>query len=200
METSPLSRKPRATLLMPAGVGFTIQIDSEQMVVTSKSTNTLTVTRGANGTTAATHSSGANVNLAFDQRGAGFPRQADGNGDSTAVVDVGAFETAPEINVTGNGVSISDGDTTPDTADHTDFGSTSETGGTVTRTFTIENSGTADLAITGVTMSGADPGDFTVTTGPASPVTPANSTTFEVTFDPSATGTRSAVVNVANND
>ena len=34
----------------------------------------------------------ANQPLTTDQRGAGFPRTLDGNGDSTAVVDIGAFE------------------------------------------------------------------------------------------------------------
>jgi parallel beta-helix repeat protein len=32
------------------------------------------------------------VLVAFDQRGAGFPRKKDGNGDGIAVVDIGAFE------------------------------------------------------------------------------------------------------------
>jgi len=36
-------------------VGQTIQVDSEQMYISGKSTNTLTVTRGYNGSTAATH-------------------------------------------------------------------------------------------------------------------------------------------------
>jgi hypothetical protein len=59
-------------------------IDSEQVLVTAVNGNTLTVTRGVNGTTAAGHSSGAGVNLATDQRG--FPL-ASGN------PDIGAFQT-----------------------------------------------------------------------------------------------------------
>jgi len=39
----------------------TILVDSEQMYITSISSNTLTTERGVNGTTAATHSAGANV-------------------------------------------------------------------------------------------------------------------------------------------
>ena len=76
---------------IPAGVGVAIQIDSEQLIVTAKAGNTLTVTRGANGTTAAAHSNGAVVNPAFDQRGAGFARKFG------SAVDIGAFEvqTAP---------------------------------------------------------------------------------------------------------
>lgn len=45
----------------PFSVGHTILIDSEQMYVTAVVTNTLTVVRGVNGTTAATHTSGATV-------------------------------------------------------------------------------------------------------------------------------------------
>lgn len=41
--------------------GDTLKIDSEQFEVTAVATNTLTVTRGINGTTAATHSTGATV-------------------------------------------------------------------------------------------------------------------------------------------
>lgn len=43
--------------------GHTILIDSEQLYVRSYSGNTLTVLRGANGTTAATHSGGAAISL-----------------------------------------------------------------------------------------------------------------------------------------
>ena len=39
--------------------GYTILVDTEQMYVESVSSNTLTVVRGVNGTTAATHSGGA---------------------------------------------------------------------------------------------------------------------------------------------
>lgn len=42
-------------------VGDTIAINNEQMKITAISSNTLTVTRGTNGTTAVTHSNGANV-------------------------------------------------------------------------------------------------------------------------------------------
>ena len=43
--------------------GHTILIGAEQMYVQSYSTNTLTVVRGANGTTAATHSTGAAISI-----------------------------------------------------------------------------------------------------------------------------------------
>jgi hypothetical protein len=83
---------------IPAGVNLAIRIDSEEMVVNSKTGNTLTVTRGANATTAAAHASGAGVNLAFDQRGTGFPRKADGpDANTTQTVDIGAYEAGASI-------------------------------------------------------------------------------------------------------
>lgn len=82
----------------PAGVNFAIQIENEQMIVNSKAANTLIVTRGANGTTAASHPGGLGVNTAFDQRGAGFPRKADGaDADTTQTPDIGAYEVGASI-------------------------------------------------------------------------------------------------------
>src|SRR5205823_2852992 len=70
----------------PAGIRFVVQIDNEQMILTGKASNTLTVTRAANSTSAAAHANGAGVNPAFDQRGLGFPRIEYGH------MDIGAFE------------------------------------------------------------------------------------------------------------
>ncbi|MEP6704700.1 MAG: choice-of-anchor D domain-containing protein, partial [Acidobacteriota bacterium] len=131
-----------------------------------------------------------------------------GSRDEFALDDIsvtGTFAGAgtPEINVKGNSVSIADGDGTPSTADHTDFGSVATTGGTLARTFTIENGGTANLNLTGVpkvVIGGTNAADFTVTLQPASTVAPAASTTFDVTFDPSASGLRSATISIANDD
>ncbi|KUJ59173.1 hypothetical protein AR687_24510, partial [Flavobacteriaceae bacterium CRH] len=110
----------------------------------------------------------------------------------------------PEINLKGNNVSIGDYDITPSTTDHTDFGSTDTASGTITRTFTIENTGNANLNLTAtpkVSISGANTTDFTVTTQPTSPVVATNgTTTFSVSFNPSATGIRTATISIANND
>ena len=110
----------------------------------------------------------------------------------------------PEMNIKGNGISIVDGDNSPSTSDHTDFGSTAVTGGTVVRTFTIENTGSATLNLTGsspyITISGANASDFSVTAIPSNSIAAAGSTTFQITFDPSAVGTRSASISIANDD
>ena len=112
--------------------------------------------------------------------------------------------TAPEIAVLGNSVNIADGDTTPDGADHTDFGSVATTGGTTIRIFTVQNTGTAALNLNGtpkVVVGGAHAADFTVFAQPTSPVASGGgTTTFQVNFDPSASGLRSATVSIANDD
>jgi methionine-rich copper-binding protein CopC len=111
----------------------------------------------------------------------------------------GVATAGPEINVQGNSVTIVDGDTTPSTTDGTDFGSTATSGGMVTRTFTIQNTGTASLDVTGITISGAT-SDFTVANFTAGSVAASGSITFDVIFDPTVDGVRTATVNIASDD
>ena len=123
---------------------------------------------------------------------------ADENPYNFAIQGIG---TEPEVNVQGNGNTIVDGDATPSLTDHTDFGTQSVASGTVVRTYTIQNTGTASLALLGnPTIGGANPGDFTVTANPTTPIAPAGSTTFQVTFDPSAAGLRTATVSFVSDD
>lgn len=102
--------------------------------------------------------------------------------------------TFQNINVVGNGFCINDGDNVVSGLDHTDFGSNPS------RTFTIQNTGTATLTITGVSITGPNAADFSVSTPPAGTVAPGGSTTFVVSFSPSANGNKFATVNIANDD
>ena len=108
------------------------------------------------------------------------------------------------MGVLGNSVSIADGDATPSTADHTDFGTTLVAGGMISRTFTISNSGNAALNLTGtpkVTIGGTNAADFSVSVQPSSPVAASSgTTTFIVVFDPSSAGTRTATLSIVNDD
>jgi len=126
------------------------------------------------------------------------------SGMFNATVDAGIYQsTSPEINIKGNNVNIVDGDTSPSTADHTDFGSMSVASGTVVRTFTVQNTAGANLTLNGtpkVVLSGTHASDFSVTLAPALTITAGNSTTFQITFNPSALGLRSAYVSISNND
>ncbi len=114
----------------------------------------------------------------------------------------GTGAVAPEINVTGNGQRIADGDGSASATDHTDFGSADITSGTVSRTFTIENtgSGTLTLGANAASLSGTHAGDFTVTSQPAASVAASGSTSVTVQFDPSALGARNATLSIASDD
>ena len=108
-----------------------------------------------------------------------------------------------EINLQGNSNTIINNDTTPSATDDTDFGTTS-IGTPVDKTYTIQNTGTGVLNLTGtprVTISGAHASDFSVTAQPTTPVLALiGSTTFTVRFNPTAPGIRTATISIANND
>jgi hypothetical protein len=116
-----------------------------------------------------------------------------------SAAEVASINQQPIIGVTGNAVAIADGDSTPAVADGTDFGALL-TGSSTSHTFTIANTGNLDLTLGSVGVTGPHAADFTVTAQPASPVASGGSTTFEVTFNPSAVGVRSATLSFANDD
>lgn len=154
---------------------------------------------GGNGRTA---SSGNGTSATGNGGGGGGAYRTSGSptGGSGANGQIIITYPIPEIDVLGNATSIADGDNTPTTADWTDFGTAAVSIG-VTRTFTIRNTGTnASLTVGTITIGGTNPGDFSVTTAPASTVAANGSTTFIVTFTPSAAGLRSATISIVNND
>ncbi|MFN8349376.1 MAG: FG-GAP-like repeat-containing protein [Spirosomataceae bacterium] len=105
-----------------------------------------------------------------------------------------------EINVQGNLTDIADGDLTPSPTDHTDFGNVGNSSNLI-RTYTIQNTGTANLSISAITTTGTHAALFTVGgLSPASPIPPGNSATFTVTFSPGASGLKTATVTITNND
>lgn len=105
-----------------------------------------------------------------------------------------------EIVVRGINVNIIDGATGSTLNNGTNFGKQQSSSGTIVQRFTIENIGNSNLTIGTFTISGSNSSDFTVTTSPSSPVSPGGSTFFEVTFNPSATGSRTANVSFVTND
>lgn len=102
---------------------------------------------------------------------------------------------APEIAVEQPaGTNLTDGGT------GVNFGSVI-LGTDASRTFTLKNTGSANLTGLAITRDGANAADFTVTANPASSVTgPSGSTTFTVRFVPGATGTRTATIHIGSND
>ncbi len=106
---------------------------------------------------------------------------------------------SPEINVTGNGNTILTGDVLPTTTDFTDFGNVN-LGSSVADSFVVQNTGTANLTVSSVVISGANAADFAVTTSPVGTIANGANAGLTITFTPSAIGLRNATVTINNND
>lgn len=107
----------------------------------------------------------------------------------------------PEIDVQGNYTTIVSGDVTPSVSDWTDFDSTQILTNPQNKTFTIQNYGGSNLILSGtprVTIAGST--DFVVTIMPNTPITSLNTTTFQIQFNPSSLGLKTAIVSIASND
>jgi alpha-tubulin suppressor-like RCC1 family protein/DNA-binding beta-propeller fold protein YncE len=108
----------------------------------------------------------------------------------------------PAITVLGNGLTITNGDLAPRTADGTDFGATL-VGANLSQTFAISNASLATLHLTGtplVTVSNAQASDFTLAVPPASTVAAHGTATFQVTFTPAGVSQRRASLSIASDD
>jgi hypothetical protein len=120
-------------------------------------------------------------------------------GESTQTITVNEFNY---IQVSGNGIVIANGSTSPSATNHTKFGSVA-LNGTSTRTFTIQNVGYNDLILTGtpiVEIVGADPSYFTVTMQPSlTEIESCDEITFSIQYNGSAYGLHTATVSIANN-
>lgn len=79
-----------------------------------------------------------------------------------------------------------------------DFGSVA-TGASTALTFTLRSTGSASLLNLSVTKDGTHSSDFSISAIP-SVLESGTSTTFTVTFAPSASGARSAAIHIASND
>lgn len=123
-------------------------------------------------------------------------------GGNAVWTSTGALD--PVMSMRGNDTVIITGDTTPDLADHTDFGSVSASAGHFDRTFKVKSIGPLPLLLTGspqVIISGPNAADFSVTTAPAASL-PAitGSSDLIIRFDPSALGLRTATVSIESDD
>jgi hypothetical protein len=66
-------------------------------------------------------------------------------------------------------------------------------------TATLDNAGTGALSISSVTITGANPGDFAQTNNCGSSLPAGSTCTFSITFTPAASGSRTALLSVADN-
>jgi hypothetical protein len=129
---------------------------------------------------------------------------SNGNATSNFVAGSADVNTNREINLQGNGISIASGDITPVATDDTDFGEVSSNT-TLSRTFTIQNTGTETLNLTNtsgyVTLSGTGTSAFSITQQPTSgSIAGGGSQTFTIRFAPNNEGTYIATVTIRNDD
>jgi hypothetical protein len=103
------------------------------------------------------------------------------NTDATITVTTG---TAPAVSLSPTSLS---------------FGSVAVGSASAPLAVTLTNSGTASLAISGITVTGSNAGDFTQTNTCGTSVAAGAKCTISVTFKPTATGSRSASVAIADN-
>ncbi|MCB1231391.1 MAG: VCBS repeat-containing protein [Verrucomicrobiae bacterium] len=87
-----------------------------------------------------------------------------------------------------------------DNAATIDFGSQNLAGGSVNQTFTVRNTGNQNLTGLAITIDGNHPNDFSASNPGTTTLTPNQSTTFTVTFDPTGGGNRTAELHLASND
>ena len=133
------------------------------------------------------------------------PRTASTIASPTQVSDLNTSFTVvlptPEINVKGNGVNIVDGDASPSTTDDTDFGAVS-VGSSLNKTFTIENTGSATLTVSNITLTGTNSGEYSLVTPPTFPLAIAGGSTQTITvkFTPTVTTVRTATLNIFSDD
>ncbi len=108
---------------------------------------------------------------------------------------------SPEIELKGNNVIIADGDVFPSTLDNTDFGKV-KTGNYASLTYELRNSGSSDLIVNGINISGTNKADFTLLNSPTFPLvlSPNTSYTLVVRFAPLASGIKDASLIITNND
>ncbi len=77
---------------------------------------------------------------------------------------------------------------------------TVNTGSALSKTFTITNTDTVAMTISGVTIDGTDASSFSVTTPPATSLPAGGSTTMVVRFEPGSGGAKTAQLHVASSD
>ncbi len=160
------------------------------------------------GTTWAHLGSGTRITGGWEKTGLSLPASGlirargrtsgGGQNGSSGIVEASApFLFNPEIVVTqqSQGIEMTDGGTARTMS--------AVLGGSTSVTYVIENTGAADLILSGVpkiTLDGPSAADFIITQQPVSPIAPGGSTTFTVQFTAASPGHKTATLHIANND
>lgn len=170
------------------------------LAVSLDGANAADFSAGALGTT--TLNSGASTTFALTLTAAATGARAAGLHITSNDADESSFDivlagTAVDVDI---GVEQPVGTNLVDGSATVAFGSV-VVGATISRTFTVSNPNSEPLTGLALTMNGANAADFTVTDPLGSSVLDqGESTTFTITFAPSAGGARAAAVHIASND
>lgn len=116
-------------------------------------------------------------------------------------VTITGYPPAPEIDITGLGISIiGDGTNTPTLTDNTNFGTAQIISETITKTFVINNTGSLDLTLGSISLSGTT--DFSLDSFPSSGtvISPGNSENIVISFSSSSIGTQTDVLTINSDD
>ncbi len=120
--------------------------------------------------------------------------------DATLLIDAFTIAVVPAHIGVFIGASTAAGNALTDNVGTQTFANTAVGTSSTTQTFTVQNTGTGNLTALALSVTGTNPGDFSVAALGSTTVAPNGTTTFTVTFSPSASGSRTAVVNIASND
>lgn len=143
---------------------------------------------------------GPGMFLTVDQAHYGQPGEVVEGGQLLAFNNPASANAVANIHVSGNAVTIADGDTTPDAADNTDYGNVN-TGTVLNKKFIIHNAGPGTLKVNSANLNGANAADFVIAAGTFPMSIAANATdSITVAFTPAADGARTATLKIHNND
>ncbi len=125
----------------------------------------------------------------------GSPVISLGSSSATASHSLALYSASPEIVVEQpSGIELTDGTSV------IDFGTAVLSSAGIERTFTVRNTGLGALTDLAITFDGTNAADFTVTSPPASLISPGGSATFTVRFSSTEIGAKTAALHLASND
>ncbi|MCK6619796.1 MAG: choice-of-anchor D domain-containing protein, partial [Calditrichia bacterium] len=102
-----------------------------------------------------------------------------------------------DVPLSGNGIGIPDIAVSPTSHDYGDV----LVGSSASQTFVVSNEGTADLVVSATTLTGTNPGEFSITAGGAPfTLSPGATQDVVVSFNPTSTGAKSATLSIESND
>ncbi|MFQ5864131.1 MAG: choice-of-anchor D domain-containing protein [bacterium] len=130
----------------------------------------------------------------------GFNPSSSGSKSAALRINNNDPDEAPlDVTVSGNGVAAGGPDIAvdPTAYDYGDVG----VGSSATQTFAVSNTGTSDLDVSSVSLTGTDAAEFSIESGGgAFTLAPGASQDIVVAFNPSSPGTKSAALRINNND